>query len=299
MKIQTPIATIIMGAGLAVSFSAGATSIGSQFFPNELNQLSDNSGEKQSVDINANGFLDIGDTLRGTMDWQTLEDLTGGGVRRNLGVSGVNELTAIFETEVIKKDFVNVGADGLFGSGDDIYSYTFGAHTGFGSSFGVSDNAVVLFFEDTSPDYSRTGTVANAEATATNGNLMMGWGIGLDLDELLQATAPQSVATFKNVNPGASPGSFNFQVSILFENFAEVDFKQVNADVIPIGGDGFIDVVASGNVLGTKGIATGYQAFNNVDAVLRAVPVPEPASLAPMGIGLLGMGATSRRLSKK
>lgn len=58
--------------------SANAASVASSILTNQVNQWSDNSAESQGVDVNGNGFLDEGDTLRGIFQIETREDLTGG-----------------------------------------------------------------------------------------------------------------------------------------------------------------------------------------------------------------------------
>ena len=73
---------------------------------------------------------------------------------------------------------------------------------------------------------------------------------------------------------------------MLPENFS-YDFAQVLARVTLPGGDGLIDVNGQGGILGTLGIDTPYWAFNNVDFTIVPHPVPEPATLALLGIVLL------------
>ena len=95
--------------------SAHAASVADSILIDEINQWSDNSAELQKVDGNGNGFLDVGDTLRGIFQIETREDLTGGNPSFVYGSNGNTELTGIFEIVVTSKVFVGNGEDGAAG----------------------------------------------------------------------------------------------------------------------------------------------------------------------------------------
>lgn len=283
-------AVLFVSLGLFLG-TAHAVPVSTLLFPGELNQLSDNSGETLGVDAGVIGQLEVGDTLRGTLNIDTIEDLSGGSGTNNLGANAV-ELSAIFEAEVTSANFNNNGADGIFGTIDDIYDFEFGPHVPFAAEHCNSNvGAMACFYEDPTPDYSRTGTIANAETTATDGVLR--WVIGMDgsdADEIWTATGPAFPGAAAFVAAGSAVGVFDFQLSTLFESL-DVDFEQVLA-FNPLD-DGLIDVNASGSILGTLGAMSDYDVFNNVDFTVRVVS--EPGMLSLLGLGLLGFASIRMR----
>lgn len=295
-----------VGLASAVSMTQAAT-IEQLFYIGEVNQLSDNSAEGQNVDLNGNSFLDPGDTLRGTFDWNTIEGLQSGSGPEPIGAGGNNELSGIFETEVISRTFVGPGADLIVGTGDDLYNFVFGVHAGFAAEFGLPAGALIAMWEDDTPDYNRVAPIATAEATATNGILRWVLGFGADPglvnpngsgaqgDEIwLAFGAPQDPSIAKGVPAGSGIGTFNFQTSTLYETFANTNFGFVNCT--PTGfGDGLCGTNAQGGLVGTQGINTGYDVFNNIDMTFYPERVPEPATIAILGMGLFGISAARRR----
>ena len=73
----------------------------SQFFLNQLNKISDNSGDFLFNRAGGNTTLDVGDLLLTTFQVETLEDLGGwGGTRNFLDGSGNNEFSGFSAIEV-------------------------------------------------------------------------------------------------------------------------------------------------------------------------------------------------------
>lgn len=284
---------------------ATAATVSSQLFLGELNLLSDNSGEAQNFDGNDDGYLGLGDTLRGTLEIETVEDLTGGGSTNFLGgVTPNDELTAVFEIQVRTLTIVadpdgscgtdpNCGGGGLL-SGDEIAEYTFGPYAPFAAEFGVGAGTMAAFFEDTTPDYDRTlGTIAAIEATATDGALALELGFFGDADEIWLATnAAVDPSLGALIPPGTAIATFNMQVSAGFNNLLPI--RQTNAGLAL--GDGLIDVNGSGGVTGTLGITTAYDVLDNVDLVINFfIPLPAAAWSGIVLLGSLGVTGLIKR----
>ena len=286
MNKYTSMAAGVAAAGFilaAASHSADAASVKSQFHLDTLNQLSDNSAEFLNLNPGGGTILDVGDTLRGIFDVETVEDIGGGGGGTNsIGSGAVNELTGLFETEVKTKTSIGGG----------LFNFTFGPTAAFEAIFGVG--ALVAWFEDPAQDFNRVTSIAAGEASATGGTHVATTGFGLDADEFWSASgAPDDVSLAGGVPAPFNAGSFAIQMSVLSGTlFASID--QVTG--INAGGDGEIDIIASGSILGIGGVSTGFDVFDNVDFVFQpASPVAEPATIGLLGAGLIGLGATALR----
>jgi hypothetical protein len=317
----------VIGAVALVLYGAQAhaATVSSQLFLGELNQLSDNSGESQNVDVAApapsltDGFLWLGDTLRGTLDFGTVEDLSGGGGKNTLGAGGVNELSGIFEIEVLTA-VVLLDPDGsclgdpacaVAGaalSGDELANYTFGPNAAFAAEFGVAAGTMLVLYEDTTPDYDRTQALqADIEDDATDGPggldavIVLTLGFFGDADELWQAIAVSTDPSLASlVAQGTFLGGFSVQLSIgvnsLFSQWVQV-LAGIATGVI--GADGLIDFNGSGGISGTLGSGSFYDVFNNVDLVFRPTSIPEPGTLGLMGFGLLALGLIAARRRRR
>lgn len=312
MKNLTPVALLL--AGLMSAGSAHAISVSSQFFPGG-NLLSDNSAEyliKAAANDNpANAtILEVGDRLRGIFNVETVEEVPGGGPANNLGVAGVNELTGIFE--IVVGNIVTNGQF-LYPGGvtpcNNTYCFTFNPSASFATemeNFGFTNTvgAMVAFFEDDSPDFNRSITgvnaIANMEATATDGNPF--WLAGFEQTfDFFTTNAQSNNIGISSILPFTTPfGQFALGLSLLDNptgpNLGLVSAANVYAALPNFTGltnfSGNGQLLAKGPA-GPGGFSTAYDSLDDVNFAINVIP--EPATLALLGMGLVGVGAFSRR----
>lgn len=290
MKIKVLVAAL--GLGLVVAGGAQATSVSSQFFPG-FQQLSDNSAE---ILINGDGgtdtTVDVGDTLFGIFDIQTIEQ---GANKHNLGVGGVDELTGVFAIEVTAID--TFGVNGCLSA----YCFTFGvSDASIGalgdqtlSQFTGDAGTLVGLYEDTSPDFIRQGcTLQECVDTATDESLFMTLGFGGN--GFWQARADSNDIALIGSAPTDTPGgTFSSGLNLITNNsgltFGTVDCLKPQIGIIQVFTCG------SGSLLGVGNTSTPFDSFDNVDFTVNQQAVPEPGSVILLGLGLLALAGVVRR----
>lgn len=305
MKKTLTATTLIAAIGLGAA-AAHAGSISSVIPKNELNQWSDNSAESQNVDANSDGFLGVGDTLRGILDIGTIEGLISGSTADIGGTSGNNELSGIFEAEVVALTILSDPDGSCMGSsdcsmgalsGDETANYEFGPNAAFNAEFGLGGSAMAVLFEDSTPDFKRLDLDATPESTALDGTTALVVGFS-DVDDFwIARNALTDVSLAGSFLPSEQIGSLQLGLSFL-ANSLFPDWNQLTSSIATgriglTGGDGMVDFTGNGGILGTSGVNTTFQAFNNVD--FNVIPVPEPETALLLGFSLLGLGVATRR----
>lgn len=291
--IKTAIAMAALLTASVGALAAGGTSVANAIPAGNV-LLSDDSAERW-IDVNNNGILDVGDKLRGIV---TINQ-SGSAPATLIGGNTIyNELTGIFQTVV-----TSMVADG------SKWDYTFAADPAFAAEFaskGATAGAVGLFFEDSANDFRRAncgvggaaGSYADCEATATGGSLWASFGIAGGFWTANDANAtPGLGATL----PLSTPlGQFSIGMNFLTNNTGYqwnkvkcVDLTTFSVATVDFCGQG--SIIASGRDVG--GSVTPYEIFDDVN--FTANRVPEPASIALVGLALLGLGATARRSKKQ
>lgn len=285
--------------------AAYAATVSSQFILNEINLISDNSAEYLLNKIvngsttyatdNGDTLIQLGDRLRGGFNVGTVEF---GATTNNLGVSGVNELTGIFDITVTS--VIDSGVNG-----PNRFQYTFGPTASFESTFG--SGAMMALFEDTTPDYQRNfgGTVVGPDDApgsvkeegllnfADNGNLWMvlgytgAGGTNLASENWVASSFTNDTALVGAVPLPSNGGTVNLALDIITNN------SGLNWGHVPSLFGGFVALNGSANLIGLSGESTPFDVYDNFDGAMK--PIPEPGTLSLMGAGILGLVFFARR----